>query len=194
MKKLLFSLLVVSGSATVFTSCNKIVDEIKKNINAFNYTAPEVTYDLPAIAEGQEYKSEDQTYDLNINQIIDENVGDDLNVTLDDISKISINKITLHMENGDDDNNWTNFESATVKANTDKGKSEGKADLTATTSIEDIESERYTDKVITFADHNLKDYVNGEGTKVTYSISAKARRAVTKQVKIIATIQYSFKP
>lgn len=193
MKKLLLSLLIVSGSAALFTSCNKIVDEIKKNINAFNYTAPDVTYSLPTIPEGEEYKSEDQTYDLNINQIIAENVSE-LNVTLDDISQISINKITLRMEDADEENNWTNFESATVKANTDKGKTEGKADLTATTFIEDVDSEKYTEKVIAFADHNLKDYVNGEGTKVTYSISAKARRAITKEVKIIATIQYSFKP
>lgn len=193
MKKILLSLLIVAGSAAVFTSCNKIADEIKKNIKAFDYEAATVTYDLPPIADGQEYQSEDQTYDLNINQIIKENISE-LNVTLDDISKISINKVTLRVEGGDDDNNWTNFESATVKTNTDKGRAEGKADLVASTDIADEESEKYSDKVIEFTDHNLKDYVNGEGTKVMYSISAKARREVTKELKIIATIEYTFKP
>lgn len=193
MKKLLFPVMFACGAMVMFASCNKIVDELKKNIKAFNYEAPQVTYTLPLLPAGNTYNSEDQTYDLNINEIIDEYVSE-VNVSLDDISKISINKITLSMEGGDEENNWTNFESATVKANTDKGVAEGKSDLTATTNIEDIESERYTDKIINFDDHNLKDYVNGEGTKVTYSLSAKARREVTKELKIHATIQYSFKP
>src|SRR5690606_82669 len=114
-----------------------IVDEIKKNIKAFNYEAPQVTYTLPLLPAGNTYNSEDQTYDLNINEIIDEYVSE-VNVSLDDISKISINKITLSMEGGDAENNWTNFESATVKANTDKGKAEGREALAATAIIEDV--------------------------------------------------------
>jgi|GEM_PF-1567729 len=194
MKKLLLSVFIIGGTMSLNTSCNKVVDQIKKNINPFNYTAPEVTYTLPEpIPSGQEYISEEQTYDLNINQIIKDNVSD-LNLSLDDFSKITINKVTLHIDNPDEENNWTNFESATVIANTDKGKAAGKPDLTATKEIPDTEAEKTSDKEITFADHNLKDYVNGDGTKVMYSIKAKARRDVNKELKIIATIQYSFKP
>ena len=193
MKKILLSLMVLGGSMALFSSCNKIVDEIKKNINPFNYNAPEVTYTLPSlISGGDEYKSE-QTYDLNINQIIDDNISE-LNVSIDDISKITISKITLHLENTNENHNWTNFEHVTLKANTDKGMAEGKADLTATKTIEDKDSERYTDKELTFADHNLKDYVNGEGSKAIYSIVAKARRDIDRELKLVATIQYSFKP
>ncbi len=192
MKKALFALLILGGSAATFTSCNKVVDKIKANINPFNETI-EVNYTISQIAQGATYNSQDQTYDFNINEIIEENVSG-VNVGIDDISEIKINKITLTLQNGDDANNWTNLESATATINTDKGKNAGKVDLTSTVNIDDNDAEKFSDKVLTFSDHNLKEYVDGSGTKVIYKLSAKARKAVSKELNIVAKIEYSFKP
>ncbi|HTN45896.1 MAG TPA: hypothetical protein VL098_06070 [Flavipsychrobacter sp.] len=192
MKKLLFSLALVAGGAVLLPSCKKIIDEIKKNINPFEHTV-DLTYTIPTLMQGQTYNADEQTYILNVNDVINDNT-EGLDVDIDDISSIKINKIVLTLENADAENNWTNLQTATAGVNSDKGRTAGKADIESTITVPDAEAERYTDKTFTFADHNLKDYLNGGDTKIYYSISAKARRAVTKELTIKAKIEYSFKP
>lgn len=193
MKKLLLSALIIGSTGLLTSSCNKVVDQIKSNLDPFTYTAPEITIELTSpLPAGQLYNSQDQTYDFNISEILKDNVSS-LNVSLDDVSKVTLEKVTLHLENGDDDNNWTNFETASVTANTDKGVANSKADLSASKNIENTTDQKYTDQEIVFDDNNLKDYVNNDGTKVTYSMSAKSRSDVNKDLTITAKIQYSFK-
>ncbi len=194
MKKALYSLalLAMTAGTVVYTSsCNKIKDEIASHLKAFSFTAATVEYTVPVVTNTQTY-TETQSVSININQIIKDESG--VNFDIDDISKITIKKVTLKVIDGDAANNWTNFEYAKLKFNSSKGKANNKPDLESTVTIADVESERFSDKVFTFGDVNVMDYVNGDETTLEYTIEAKARRATTKGTKIEATVEYSFVP
>lgn len=192
MKKSL--LLAVLATGVLFNaSCDKVKDKIKANINPFNYDQPEFSGSIPIVATAQVYRSGDQTYVININQIITDNAGG-VNINIDNISKITLQKVVLKLENGDDNNNWTNFEYAASVFNTDKGRNAGKPELYSLVGIDDLLTERFTDKEITFSDVNLKEYFNGTNTTVYYKIETKARRATTKELMVKAILTYKIEP
>ena len=194
MKKQFLPLLALA-IAVLASSCNKLVDEIKKIIDPFEYTTPVITYSLPTTitTDGNEYNPGEQTIDFNIKQILEDNASG-VDVGLDDISKISLIEVKLNLEGADEQTNWTNLEYIKAAINTTKGQQEGLNDLAATKMIDDVEEERYNEKVIEFADNNLKDYLSGEDDKAIYNISVKARKALEKDINIKAEIVYSFDP
>lgn len=194
MKKNLFSFGLLLGAAALsFQSCDSIKDKVKTNITPFNFTQPEVTFEVPIVASTQNYAPGPQTYVININQIIKDNAKG-FEIDIDDITKIAFNKVTLQLLDGTEQSNWTNFEYAVVVFNTDKGKAAGKPDLFSLGGIEDISTEKYKDQVAEFNDINLKEYFNGGNTTINYTIDTKARRSTNKILKIKATIEYTFIP
>lgn len=194
MKKTILSLLFIGSAATFsLTSCDELKDKVKDLMPAFTHSS-KVTITLPdSIPSGSAGEIE-QMSDFNINEILQEGAGD--GHSLDDVNSIMLKTVTLHLvdSTADEQNNWTNFANASMSMNTEKGKSGGKPALSQSVTIADTEAEKLTDKVLTFAENNLKDYVDAGATKAIYSFTATARRDVSKPLTIIATIEYSFKP
>lgn len=191
MKKLLFSLMLIGGGAIAITSCNKIKDQILKNLNPFTKTF-DVSFVVNPIS-GTDYNSGIQTQVININQLIKDNAGG-LDVDIDNISEIKAKKVTLKLQDGDDANNWTNLQDIGFVFNTDKSISNSKPTLIWGFNVDDLASLKYSDIEIIPNDLNLKDYFNGDATNVNYVLQATARRPTTKPLNIIATVEYDFKP
>jgi len=193
MKKVLITLgliALVGGSSVSFFSCNKIKDEIAKQLDPFNFEEQNITYDLPVLTATGTFTTE-ETSNININQMIKDEAGVDFDI--DDVSSIKIKKITLTLLDATNESNWTNVESATVVMQTKTGKANGKPTLIASETIEDVESARFTPVVIEPNDINLKEYFNGDGEEVTYYLSGVARRPTDKTLKINAVIEYEIK-
>lgn len=183
------------GALACFPSCNKVKDEILKNIDPFTYAQEHVTFEIPAqpIVLPLEFTTPEQTETIYINQIIKDNSG--LNVNIDDFSYIKLKDATLKLMNGDAANNWTNIEYIEAQANTDKGLNTGKAWLVTRLDIPNDPAVKYSDKTLSFPDENLKDYVNGdEATVVHYKWKVKPRLGTTINLNVDATIRYEFKP
>src|SRR5690606_1038803 len=146
----------------------------KELMPSFGYTGGEITFIIPESPAGISYDIANEA-DFNINDIIkSNNSGKDYSI--DDVSRITIEQVTIHIENPDSANDWTNFETISVKTNTNKGQKAGKADLTASINVNDTDADKLSDKVLVFEENNLKDYVDGEGTKAVYSLVGKTRR------------------
>jgi hypothetical protein len=195
MKKVLYSLglvAIVAGAAVSFQSCNKIKDEIKKNIDPIDYSQPSVTFNVPVVTTTAPFQGFD-TATINMDQIIKDEAGVDFSIN--DISTITINKVVLHLAGADATNNWTNFSDAGAYLNTDKGIAAGKNNILATVTVPDVVSNQYNDVVITGDNNlNLKDYFNGGNTKVYVLYAANARRQTTHPLTMTATLTYTIKP
>ncbi|HRO41481.1 MAG TPA: hypothetical protein PL009_01510 [Flavipsychrobacter sp.] len=193
MKKLILSfglLALVAGASFSLQSCNKIKDEIAKQIDPFNFTEQDITYDVPVLTMSGTFVAND-TDNININQMIKDEAGVDFNI--DNVSSIKIKKITLSILNADNENNWTNAEAVAAGFQTKTGNANGKQIQIWARNINDVEAERFADQVIEPNDVNLKDYFNGSGEEVYYHISATARRATNKQLNVNAKIEYEVK-
>lgn len=195
MKKFFFAFGFISLAAALsFQSCDKIKDEIVSHIDPFTYSQTGASFDIPAqpILLPLEYNSPEQTEFININQVIKDNAGLDLNIN--DFSYIKLIDATFHLTNGTEDANWTNIDYAEVQANTDKGLNAGKPWLVANISIPNDPSQKYSDKMLTFPDQNLKDYLDGDGTVVHYKFKIKPRAGTATDMHVEAIVRYEFKP
>lgn len=190
-KALVFLALILATSSTILPSCNKIKDEIVSNLDPFIYYS-NVSFEIPTLLAPFEYTTPEQTEMININSIIRENAGINLNIS--NFNSIALKDITLHLNNGTPVTNWTNFEYIEVQANTDKGIDAARPWLHSNVAIANTEAERFTDKTLVFENENLKDYVDGEATIVHYRFKAKTRSAVITPMQIDAAIRYEFKP
>lgn len=193
MKKLILALAAITITTQ---SCNKVKEEILKQIDPFTYSQKNISFEIPAQpgAEPVEYVVPQQSETVNIGQVIKENSG--LGIDIDDFSAIYLKDVILQLKNGTDANNWTNLEYAEVEANTDKGIAAGKGWLKARADIANTEAERFSDKKLAFPSDNLKDYVSGsEETKIYYRYKIKPRtNGTTEAMKIDATVELEFKP
>lgn len=188
-------MLVLFIGMNIFQSCNKVKDAIISQIDPFNYSLNDVSFDIPAqpIALPLEYDTPEQTESVNINQVIHDNSGIGFNIN--DFSSIMLKDATLHLTNGTASSNWTNIEFAEVQANTDKGLNAGKPWLIANLNIPSSASEQFSDKTLTFDNNvNLKDYVDGNGTVIHYKFRIKPRLGTTDVMHVVATVRLEFKP
>lgn len=193
MKKALLSLsflATIAAASFSIQSCNKIKDEIIKNIDPFNFTEQDITYGVPPITTTTTFSTRDSGT-ININQQIKDNAGVDIDINK--VSSIKIKKITLTILNADEENNWTNLETITAGFQTKTGTQNGKQEQLWTKNIADVAAEKYVPQVIEPADVNLKEYFNGDRETVYYIVSAKARRATTKELNVNAVIEYEVK-
>ncbi len=181
---------LVSGTLFTVQSCNKIKDEIVKQIDPISFTRQDISYTVPGITTTAEFSTND-TGNININQLIKDETGIDVNINK--VSSIRIKKITLELKNADEENNWTNAEYIITGFQSKTGIQKGKQQLSWKKDIEDVESQKYAVQVIEPEHTNLKDYFNGDGEEVYYLISVKARRETKKELVMNATVEYEVK-
>lgn len=195
MKKSLLTLAILIFSFWLsgpLQSCNKIKDAIAKNLGSFSWTQASMTFDVPVVSSTSQFAQYD-TVVVNIDQVIHDNAG--TSFSINDISKITINQIILHLNNADANNNWTNFSTASSIIATSKSNANGKSALIDSYSISDIPANQYNDIVLNGNSNvNIKDYFDGSATSVYYLVSAQARRATTIPLNVTVTVTYSFTP
>lgn len=179
---------LISGASLSFQSCNKIKDEIAKQIDPFNFSSQSVTYTVPILTNTSE-QSASETVNININELVKENAG--IDISIDNVTGIKVKSITMNIENADTENNWTNFDFVKATVQTATGSSHGKAPISWTKNIPDDAAQAFMPQVLQPADGiNLKDYFVGDGENVTYTINVKARRATTKALTVNAVVEY----
>jgi hypothetical protein len=196
MKKVLYSLgllAIVAGATVSFQSCNKIKDEIKGQINPFNFTQQDITLTVPALS-GTDTSSQFATsVPLNISQVIADNNTSGISVGYDDISSIKIKKITLTLVEGmSSTSNYTNYEGIFFAANTDIGKAKNLSYQGVWAGIDDLTANQYAPVVLEFPapQTNLKEYFTKDGnTNCEYYLQAAMRRS-TVPMKVRAVVEY----
>jgi hypothetical protein len=195
MKKALLSLSLLAAVAVgsfSFQSCNKIKDEIAKQIDPFNFTHQNINFTVPEITSTMTYTSSGiDTADIDLDQIIKENAGSSFGVN--NIQSLVIDKITLTITNPDEHNNLTNFDSVQVYVNSDQGIQNGKNDIYAYAWVTDGAYDPNNQTLTITGDPNLQmmDYL--KGNKVYYWFRARARRTTDKELMINMKIDYKVK-
>jgi hypothetical protein len=196
--KVLYSvglLALIAGTTISFQSCNKIKDELAKQIPDISFDGESATFTVPVMtATGtSSFIGWDTSTVVNINEVIEENAAG-LGYSIDNFSTIKIDKITLHLSGTDESNNWTNFESAGAYFATDKSRANGKPDVMKTVEIADIAANQNKDVELSLTDTNLKDYFNGGDTRIYVLYSATPRRSTTHPMTVTATVKYTLIP
>jgi hypothetical protein len=195
MKKIIICLVVFAIPITINTlsSCNNVKEEIINVLPPFTYTQTGIAFDIPPvpIVVPEPIPTPEQIISININQLIKDNAG--INYNINNISSIKIKNVSLHLTNPDANNNWTNFESAELFFNTEKGISENKPWISGSLFIPDVDSVRFTDKVVTISDVNLKTYLYGDADVIHYKALIKNRKTTSTTLHTEVSIKFEFK-
>jgi hypothetical protein len=195
MKKALYSLgllALVAGTTVTFQSCNKIKEEIAKQINPINFSQQNVTLTIPAVS-ADSVNSNHVNVPIDIEQLIKDNAPSGSEAAYNLVKTIKIKKITLTIVEGQSaTNNWTNFEGIFFIANTTLGISKNLPNQGVWVTIGDEASNQFGPVVLEFPEPhtNLKEYFDGSGkANADYFISAAVRRPTT-EMKVNAVIDY----
>lgn len=180
MKHKIFSLaLITAMSISLFSSCDKIKDAIKADINL---NPQDMEFTIPIITQTGATTISDVDVQMNIDSIIKAN---NVKLSSKNIKSVKLKSCTLTMLDGDMSNNFSALEAVSVKF-----KSNVKTDYTTlidVTNNPDVEAYSLTVPINTTID--LKDYFNA--TSFSYSIGGLARKTTTKEIKCKATLKYS---
>ncbi len=164
---------------TIFTSCNKIKEAVKANIE-LNYA--DIEFTIPQItATGPATLSSKDVY-FNVDSLIKAN---NAKLSASYIRSVSIKSCVVNMIDGDAANNFSALESAKVDFSSNVNTH--LITLAEITGNPDVEA--YTLEIPVNTTINLKDYFNA--TTFSYVLTGTARKTTNKDIKCKATIKYS---
>ncbi|MBS3913176.1 MAG: hypothetical protein KG003_01655 [Bacteroidetes bacterium] len=168
-KNLFIGVISAALLTTFTTSCDKLKEAL---FVAFNANSASVDFTIPIInttATTSDLGTMDNT--INLDSII--KAETDNQFSLDDIKKITIQTAQLVLLNGDNENNFANFEEGWLTFSTDTKPTP----VTIATGLNpDVYSDNWT--LPSVPDINLKEYLNGNS--LHYVLTGKARRVTTK--------------
>ncbi len=182
MKKILLSLslLFFVGGMSMITSCDKLVEEVAKNLNFdLIFQTAETTFTVPVQSTNSTF-TDTKTETFNIDQFIKDNTENKLGV--DNIKTAKIKSCKLTITNPDADNNFQNFSAASITL-----KADGQPDI-----IMDITDnpDTYATELSLPVDAN-KDLVPYlKATTFTYVAGGKLRRGTTKELTMKARFEF----
>ncbi len=174
-----FALAVLSICTILNTSCNKIKEAVKADINL---TYSDVEFTIPQItAAGPATLSSKDVY-LNIDSIIK---ASNTKLSAGNIRSVTIKSCVVNMIDGDAANNFSALESCKVDFSSNVN--------TQLYSLAEItnnpDTEAYTLEIPVNSSINLKDYFNA--TTFSYTLAGNARKTTSKEIKCKATIKYT---
>lgn len=178
--KILSLALITAMIISLFSSCDKIKDAIKADINL---NPSDIDFTIPIISQTSSTTTiSDVDVVMNIDSIIKAN---NVKLSSKNIKSVKLKSCTFNMIDGDANNNFSALESVSVKI-----KSSNKTDYTTLVDITNnpnVEAYSLTVPINTTID--LKDYF--DATSFSYSIGGVARKTTTKEIKCKATLKYS---
>lgn len=186
MKKLLLSLGLLAGGATLlFTQQSCVKEAAKALFNSFNTDPQTVNFKIPIIASANSnfIVLDSMSDNENMDQTIRDNTSG--NFGIDDIDQIHFNTVKLVLTDADNQNNWANFTAvgAKMKSNTqttyiDMGQKSNIPDAYATELNLDVNTTV-----------QAKDYLRGN--VITYQLLGTNRRATTHDLHGTAYVSFT---
>jgi hypothetical protein len=192
MKKVAGSVLLVVLMVAAIASCKKIVNAVFPGVDV---DVPEVIFTVPApppLPPGFPVPTSEQSIgslsqSFNLDSAVKAKTNGEFGAS--DVTSVKIKQIVFNMSNADEQNNFSNFESArfTLASNTSQNLPE--IEVAALTF-----PQTYTSLVTYNALDNapeLRSYLNG--SKLTYNVYGKLRRYTTKALSISVKVTMKVK-
>jgi hypothetical protein len=192
MKKVAGSVLLVVLMVAAIASCKKIVNAVFPGVDV---DVPEVIFTVPApppLPPGFPVPTSEQSIgslsqSFNLDSAVKAKTNGEFGAS--DVTSVKIKQIIFNMSNADEQNNFSNFESArfTLASNTSQNLPE--IEVAALTF-----PQTYTSLVTYNALDNapeLRSYLNG--SKLTYNVYGKLRRYTTKALSISVKVTMKVK-
>jgi hypothetical protein len=182
MKKLAVSALLLMIIAGGFVGCKKIIRSIFSGIDA---DVPEVTFNVPylPVPPGTPVPAGEQsigslTQSFNLDSTVRAKTNGEFGA--DDVTSVKIKQMVMNMPNADEQNNFSNFESARFTFASNAGQNTPELEVASFTF-----PQANTSTVTYTAPDNapeLRPYLNGN--RLTYNVYGKLRRFTTKPLTI----------
>jgi hypothetical protein len=186
MKKLLLSLSLLVGGATLVVTQQSCVKEIAKAaFNEFNTEPQTVNFRIPILASANSnfIVLDSMNTNSNLDQVIRDNASNQFGI--DDVDQIHFHSVKLVLTDADATNNWANFTAigAKMKSNTQTTY----IDMGQKNNIPDSYSTELELDVNTTV--QAKDYLRGN--VVTYQLLGTNRRATTHDLHGTAYVSFT---
>lgn len=182
MKKLVAPVLLLIVVAGGFVGCKKIISSIFSGVDA---DVPEVTFNIPYVivppgtpvpADERSFGSLTQSF--NLDSTVRAKTNGEFGAG--DVTSVKIKQIVMNMPNADEQNNFSNFESARFTFASNASQNTPELEVGSFTF-----PQTNTSTITYIAPDNapeLRAYLNGN--KLTYNIYGKLRRFTTKALTV----------
>ncbi|MDQ6812656.1 MAG: hypothetical protein M3040_02780 [Bacteroidota bacterium] len=182
MKKLVVLVLLLAAIAGGVGGCKKIIDSIFSGVDA---DVPEVTFNIPyvAVPAGTPVPTDERsigtlTQSFDLDSTIRAKTNGQFGAG--DVTSVKIKQIVMNMPNADDQNNFSNFESARFTFASNAGQNTPELEVASF-----MFPQANTSTMTYVAPDNapeLRPYLNGN--KLTYNVYGKLRRFTTKALTV----------
>lgn len=183
MKKLSVSVLLVIVIVAVITSCKKIINSVFSGVDV---EVPEVVFTVPApppLPPGFPVPTSEQSIgslsqSFNLDSAVKAKTNGQFGAG--DVTSVKVKQIIFNMSNADEQNNFSNFESARFTFASNASQNTPEIEVASLTF-----PQTNTPTVTYTAPENapeLRPYLNG--SKLTYNVYGKLRRYTTKALSI----------
>ena len=180
MKKiLLFSTAALLGLAAI-SSCNKLKDLAKVNINLENAQGE---FTIPIILAAGEVSADASSIYINLDSFIK---AENAEVGSKNIKEVHIKSCELQLLDGDSKNNFSALESCKMSIASDKNPSF--TEIASVSGNPDAESQTLV--LPANAELELKEYFLS-ATQFSYRLAATARKTTDKELKCKAVVKYT---
>lgn len=179
MKKFInYSIVAAFSSVFLFSSCNKILEAF---FEAFAADGANFVFEVPPVS------LTDTTLTLSAQSVyfnLDSTVKSVTNdkYSINDVSSVNPDELTLKINNPDSNNNFSNFETGSVMLVSNSNSTP----ISFTFSQANV----YADSISVPLDKNLNLKTYLQGNSFTYTLSGKLRKATTKTLEINANMKF----
>lgn len=179
MKKIInYSVFAVFSSVLLFSSCSKIMEAL---FAAFAADGANFVFEVPA------FSLTDTTLTLSVQSVyfnLDSTVKSVTNnkYSINDVSNVNPDELSLKINNPDSNNNFSNFESGSVMLLSNSNSTP--------ISFTFTKANVYSDSISVPLDKNLNLKTYLQGTNFTYTLSGKLRKATTKTLEIKTNMKF----
>jgi hypothetical protein len=182
MKKLNFALIIVFAAGLTFISCKKLISKL---FPSFDASVSDIQVAVPAIPFANISGSTGwQTIYYDLDSTIKANTGGIYGAG--DVTSITVKSIVINLQNGDQLNNFANFENLKVELSSNSNTTPV---TIATAAIPDVTA--MTLSMDVSASPDILSYLKGD--QINYNISGKVRRATYHELDGLATITVTIK-
>ncbi|MCW3113689.1 MAG: hypothetical protein JWR18_2085 [Segetibacter sp.] len=192
MKKLIGSVLLIALLAAAVTGCKKIINSIFPGVDV---DVPEVIFTIPApppLPPGTPVPSGEQslgslTQSFNLDSAVKAKTNGQFGAG--DVTSVKIKQIVFNMPNADQQNNFSNFESARFTFASNASQNTPEVEVASLTF-----PQTNTSTVTYTAPENapeLRPYLNGNS--LTYNVYGRLRRFTTKALSISVKVTMKVK-
>lgn len=195
MKKTTLLFAFVAGSALLFGGCDKIKEKISEQVDPFNFTQQTIEMELPPVTSTAAQTSTGiDTVDIDLDKIIKDNTPKSMNLGINNVQSLTLEKITVTLLDHDKNNYLANFDKVEAYVNSNTGIQMGKNDIYMSAWCNDIAYNAADQSIVINGDPKMEliDYL--KGNKVYYWFKARARRTTNKTLRVKMVIDYKLVP